>query len=154
MKRVVLLLLLAMAATGCTAIKNIFNDVKKENIEPPTPLTEITQTVQVQKLWEERIGKGAAKSGVRISPAVQDGKLYAAGVDGTVSALDAASGKTLWSQHLGKRHGFIWHHGNNSTQWAGGPATDGKLLVVGSLEGAVQAFDAATGDERWNAQLT
>lgn len=154
MKRVLVLVLLAFAATGCQTIKNIFNDVKKENIEPPTPLVEIVPAVQVQKLWEERIGKGADKSGVRMSPAVVDGKLYAAGTDGTVAALDAASGKTLWSKHLGKRHGFVWHHGNNSVRWAGGPGTDGKLLVVGSLEGAVQAFDAATGDERWNAQVS
>ena len=154
MKRVLVVLLLAFTATGCQTIKNIFNDVKKENIEPPTPLVEIAPAVQMQKLWQERIGSGAAKSGVRVSPAVVDGKLYAAGVDGTVSALDAATGKTLWSKHLGKRHGFIWHHGNNSTQWAGGPASDGKLLVVGSLEGAVQAFDATTGDERWNSQLS
>ena len=154
MKRVLVVLLLALAATGCQTIKNIFNDVKKENIEPPTPLTEIVPSVQVQLLWQERIGKGSDKSGVRISPAVLDGKLYAAGTDGTISALDAATGKTLWSKHLGKRHGFVWHHGNNSVRWAGGPGTDGKLVVVGSLEGAVQAFDAATGDERWNAQLS
>jgi outer membrane protein assembly factor BamB len=145
---------LALAATGCQTIKNIFNDVKKENIEPPTPLTEIVPAVQVQKLWEERIGKGSDKSGVRMSPALADGKLYAAGTDGTVSALDAATGKTLWSKHLGSRHGFIWHHGNNSLRWAGGPGTDGNLLVVGSLEGVVQAFDAATGNERWNTQLS
>ncbi|HEX3895961.1 MAG TPA: outer membrane protein assembly factor BamB [Rudaea sp.] len=154
MKRVLVVLLLALAATGCQTIKNIFNDVKKENIEPPTPLTEIVPAVQVQLLWQERIGKGSDKSGVRISPAVVDGKLYAAGTDGTISALDAATGKTLWSKHLGKRHGFIWHHGNNTVRWAGGPGTDGKVLAVGSLEGAVQAFDAATGDERWNAQLS
>lgn len=153
-KRITSLVLLAFLATGCTAIKNIFNDVKKENIEPPTPLVEVVPTVQIQKLWEERIGKGADKSGVRMSPAVVDGKLYAAGVDGTIEALDAASGKTLWSKRLGKRHGFIFHHGANSVQWAGGPSTDGTTVIIGSLEGVVQALNAATGEDKWSTQLS
>src|SRR3984885_8104121 len=153
MKRVLVVLLLALAATGCQTIKNIFNDVKKENIEPPTPLTEIVPAVQIQLLWQERIGKGSDRSGVRMSPTVADGKVYAEGTDGTVSALDGATGKTLWSKHFGKRHGFIWHHGSNSVQW-GGLGVNGNVLVVGSLEGQVQAFDATTGDERWNAQVS
>ncbi|HZP67682.1 MAG TPA: PQQ-binding-like beta-propeller repeat protein, partial [Rudaea sp.] len=100
MKRALILLLAAGAATGCSTIKNFFNDTKKENIEPPTPLTAITPTVTVQKLWEERVGKGAGRSGARMAPAYADGKIYAASVDGTVEALDAGNGRTLWQKHL------------------------------------------------------
>ncbi|MDR3386006.1 MAG: outer membrane protein assembly factor BamB [Rudaea sp.] len=154
MKRILTLLLLAAAVSGCTRIKNIFNDVKKENIEPPTVLTELTPTLNVQKIWSEHIGKGAGKTGARILPAYAEGKVYAAGVDGTVVALDAASGHTLWQKRLGQRHGFILHHGNNSLRWAGGPGVSGDLLVIGSLEGNVQALDAGTGAERWHAQVS
>ena len=153
-KRALTLLLLAAAVTGCTTIKNIFNDVKKENIEPPTLLTELTPTLNVQKIWGERIGKGAGKTGARMLPAYADGKIYAAGVDGTVAALDAASGRTLWQKRLGERHGFILHHGNNSLRWAGGPSVSGDLLVVGSLEGNVQALDAGSGADRWHVQVS
>ncbi|MEP6483272.1 MAG: outer membrane protein assembly factor BamB [Rudaea sp.] len=154
MKRIATLLMLAIAVTGCAAIKNIFNDVKKENIEPPTPLTEIAPSVQFQKLWQERVGKGADRSGVRMSPAFADGKLFVSGVDGTIASLDAATGKTLWSKRLGSRHGFILHHGSNSVQFSGGPGSDGTIVVVGSLEGVAQAFDAASGEERWSSQLS
>jgi len=154
MKRALTLLLLAAAVSGCATIKGWFNDAKKENIQPPTPLTEFTPAVNVQKLWDERVGKGADASGVRMTPLLVDGKLYAAGVDGTIAAFDAGSGRTLWSKRLGERHGFILHHGKNSLRWAGGPAVDGGLLVVGSLEGVVQAFDAASGAERWHAQVS
>lgn len=153
-KRALTFLLLAAAVTGCTTIKNIFNDVKKENIEPPTLLTELTPTLNVEKIWSDRIGKGAGKSGARILPAYADGKIYAAGVDGTIAALDATNGRTLWQKRLGQRHGFILHHGNNSLRWAGGPAISGDLLVIGSLEGNVQALDAGTGAERWHAQVS
>ena len=153
-KRALTLLLLAAAVTGCATIKNIFNDVKKENIEPPTLLTELTPTLNVQKIWGDRVGKGSAKSGARMLPAYADGKLYAAGVDGTIAALDATNGRTLWQKRLGERHGFILHRGKNSLRWAGGPSVSGDLLVVGSLEGNVQALDAGTGAERWHAQVS
>jgi outer membrane protein assembly factor BamB len=154
MKRALILLVLAAAATGCATIKNIFNDVKKENIEPPTPLVEFPQTLPVQKLWDTHVGKGSAKTGVRMAPAYADGKLFVAGVDGTIASIDAASGRTLWNKDFGKRHCFLFHHGQNSVRWSGGPAVDGSLVVVGSLEGMVQALDAGTGAERWNVQVS
>ncbi len=153
-KRVVLLVVLAFTATGCQTIKNIFNDVKKENIEPPTPLTEITPTAQMQQLWIEHPTGGAQKSGARMQPTVVGGKVFTSGVDGSITALDATSGKALWHAHMGKRHGFIWHHGENSMRWGGGPGSDGSIVVAGSLEGVVQAFDAADGKERWTAQVS
>ena len=153
MKRVLVVLLLqAFAATGCQTIKNIFNDVKKENIEPPTPLVEIAPAVQMQKLWQERIGSGAAKSGVRVSPAVVDGKFvrrrsrrhrfYAPGRLRPARRCGAVASRQasriyLASTATTQRNGLV------------ASASDGKLLVVGSLEGAVQAFDATTGDERY-----
>ena len=154
MKRALTLLVLAAAISGCATVKGWFNDVKKENIQPPTPLTAIVPTLNVQKMWSDRVGKGAYTSGARLAPAYANGKLYAAGVDGTVQALDATSGRTLWSKHLGQRHGFILHRGHNSLRWTGGPAVVGDLLVVGSMEGIVQALDAGSGAERWHAQVS
>lgn len=149
------LILLAVAMTGCGTIKGWFNDTKKENIEPPTPLAEnFSPTIGVQKLWSERIGKGAEKTGALMRPAYADGKLYAASTTGVVAAYDAATGKTLWSKQLGSRRGFLIHRGSNSVRWGGGPSVDGDLVVVGTLEGTVQAFNAGDGAERWTAQVT
>lgn len=149
------LVLLAVAISGCGTIKGWFSDTKKENIEPPTPLAEsFAPAISVQKLWSERVGKGAEKTGARLRPAYADGKLYAASTTGVVEAYDAATGKTLWSKRLGSRRGFLIHRGPNSVRWAGGPTVDGDLLVVGSLEGVVQAFGAADGGERWSAQVS
>ena len=149
------LVLLVVAMSGCATIKGWFGDTKKENIEPPTPLAEnFTPSISVQKVWGERIGKGAEKTGARMRPAYADGKLFAASTTGVVEAYDAATGKTLWSKHLGSRRGFLIHRGPNSVRWAGGPTVDGDLLVVGTLEGTVQAFNTGDGAERWTAQLT
>ncbi|MBS0589218.1 MAG: outer membrane protein assembly factor BamB [Proteobacteria bacterium] len=149
------LILLAVAMTGCGTIKGWFNDTKKENIEPPTPLAEnFSPAIRVQKVWGERIGKGAEKTGANMRPAYADGKVYAASTTGVIAAYDAGTGKTLWSKQLGRRAGFIIHRGPNSVRWGGGPTIDGDLLVVGALEGVVQAFAAGDGTDRWSTQLS
>jgi outer membrane protein assembly factor BamB len=153
--RTLTLAALVVTMTGCATIKGWFNDTKKENIEPPTKLVEqFTPSISVQKIWSARIGKGAEKTGALMRPAYADGKLYAASTTGVVEAYDAASGHSLWSKQLGGRSGFIWHHGKNSVRWAGGPSVDGDLVVVGTLEGSVQAFAAGDGAERWKTQLS
>ena len=149
------LIALVAGVSGCATIKGWFNDSKKENIEPPTPLSEqFAPSVNVQRVWSEHIGKGAEKTGVRMRPAYADGKLYVASTTGDIEALDAATGHSLWRKHLGSQGGFIWHHGNNSARPSGGPTVDGDLLVVGSLEGVLYAFAAADGAERWSTQLS
>jgi outer membrane protein assembly factor BamB len=142
---------LGAALSGCDWIKSLG---KKDNVEPPTPLVEFTPTASVQKLWSEGAGDGAGDSGARIAPAVVDGKLYAASVDGEVEAIDAASGKTIWQKHLGERHGWLWKRGDATLRWSGGPGAAGDLFVVGSLDGDVYALSATDGSERWHAKVS
>src|SRR5581483_12494078 len=79
-----------VALAGC-------HSFKKENIQPPTPLAkDFKQTVQVTRVWKDRVGHGAGVSGVRMQPTVVNGVLYAASTDGAIAALDANTGKTLW----------------------------------------------------------
>jgi len=153
MKRysVLILAVLGVALGGCNWIKSLG---KKDNVEPPTPLTEFAPTVQVQRIWSEGVGDGSGDSGARLAPAVIDGRLYAASVDGTVEALDAASGHSIWQKRLGERHGWLWKHGENSLRWSGGPAVLGDLLVVGTLDGEVYALSAQDGSERWHTQVS
>ncbi|TLY52215.1 MAG: outer membrane protein assembly factor BamB [Gammaproteobacteria bacterium] len=144
-----------VAMSGCATIKGWFNDVKKENIEPPTPLAEhFNNSVAVQRVWSTRVGKGAEKTGALMRPAYADGKLYAASTTGSIEAFDAATGRSLWHKQAGKRSGFIFHRGNNSVRFSGGPSVDGDLVVAGTLEGTLYAFAAGDGADRWNAQLS
>lgn len=148
--RIALLLLAGIALAGCNWFKGMG---KKDNVEPPTPLAEFTPTIPVQALWSARVGDGAGDSGARVAPVIADGRVYAAGVDGTVAALDLASGKTIWSQRLGGRTGGFLRRGDRSLRWTGGPAVEGDLLVVGGLDGQVHALSAADGTPRWDAQV-
>jgi outer membrane protein assembly factor BamB len=142
---------LATALSGCQWLKSLG---KKDNVEPPTPLTEFAPSVQIDRVWSEGVGKGAGISGARLAPGSADGKLYAASVNGSIEAIDAASGHTIWNKHLGKRHGWLWKRGETSLRWSGGPGAQGDLLVVGGLDGQVQALSTQDGAERWNVQLS
>lgn len=131
-----------MAATllgGCNWFKS--NNSKRENIAKPTPLTELSPTLAVKEVWNRGLGKGSGKSGIHQSPAVLDGKLYSANVDGEVMAIEAASGKVLWKQDFKKM------------RFAGAGVGSG-LVVVGGLDGDVIALDAGNGGERWRARVS
>jgi outer membrane protein assembly factor BamB len=140
MKRALLAVaVVSMALGGCNWFKNLG---KKDNVEPPTVLTEFAPSASVQRLWNASAGKGSGVSGARMNPAVVGDRLYVASVDGSVQALDATSGRSIWSVR------------DKKLQWAGGPAANGDLVVVGALNGQVHAFSAADGSPRWQVQVS
>lgn len=147
------LLTLLPAFAGCSLISKIISG--KDNVNPPRELTEFTPTLQVQRVWKESIGDGAGRSGIRLRPAYADGKLYVASTDGQLAALDAASGKTIWRDDTRTQGWFGF--GNKrypDALYAGGPAVDGSLMAVGTLDGHVYGIDAATGKQRWAAEVS
>ena len=153
MKRITLFLALAVLAValgGCNWIKGLG---KKDNVEPPSPLVEFAPTAQVERVWSESVGDGAGDSGSLLAPVHADGRLYAASLDGRIEAIDAASGRSVWSVHLGERKGMLWRRSDTSLRWSGGPAVEGDLLVAGGLDGQVYALGAADGAERWHVDL-
>lgn len=149
MKRFLLITLTSLLAlAGC-------HSFKKENVQPPTPLAkDFKPTVQVTRLWRVKVGDGAADSGVRLRPAVVDGVLYADSTDGKLTALDANSGKTIWSKSSRTHGWFGWGDAKRKDAlYAGGPAVSGDLLAVGTLDGHVYGVNAKDGSPRWEAEL-
>lgn len=128
---------------------------KKDNIQPPTPLAkDFTPTVKVTKLWTAHVGDGPGESGVRMRPAVVDGVLYAASTDGEVAAIDASSGKTLWSKKSSTHGWFGWgDKKRKDALYSGGPAVDGDLLAIGTLDGHVYGLSSKDGSPRWDVML-
>lgn len=140
----------AFGLNGCNWFKGLG---KKDNVAPPAELVEFSPTLKVEKLWATGIGDGAARSGARLSPAVVGGRVYASGVDGRVSALDAANGSKLWNEKTGKKAGWFGR-GANSDRWSGGPSSNGDLVVVGGLDGQVMAMSASDGSSRWQVDVS
>jgi len=82
--------------------------------------------------WSAHVGASET------SPLLADGRVFVGGWDGKVSALDAASGRRLWTFQTG---GAV----------KGGLAGAGGLVYAGSYDGHLYALDAATGRQVWRA---
>jgi outer membrane protein assembly factor BamB len=88
-------------------------------------------------------------SGPRMTPLVQDGRVYALGAMGHLCCLDAESGKLIWSRNLLAEYQTevpIWGY-------AAHLLLDGDLLysLVGGEGSAAVAFHKDTGKEAWRA---
>jgi outer membrane protein assembly factor BamB len=140
------LLSVAMASlallAGCSTVKGWFGGKDKGDTAStkPAELVEFTPSATVSRLWSAKAGGGEDRLGARQGPAVADGRVYAAAVEGGVRAFDLQTGATAWTYA-------------SKLPLSGGPGAGDGLVVVGSLEGDVIALDASTGSEKWKAKV-
>ena len=148
-KRIAVLALVGISLTGCASMKDWFSSDKSKakKAAEPAELVKFEQTVQLQRLWSANVGKGEGRIGIAQAPAVADGVVYAAAVEGGVHALDLNTGKRLWHWEPEKEKG------KPELRISGGPGVGGGLVVVGTLNGDVIALDAAGGNQQWRAKV-
>ena len=105
-----------------------------------------------EEVWRTPIGKKFTEdfgNGPRSTPTVVGGRVYVASSYGDVHALDAATGKVIWSVDLQKAYGAPVPQRGYSPS----PLVDGDLVLVeaGGTEGRwLVALEAATGKLRWS----
>lgn len=127
--------LLPLVLVGCSLFGS-----KEEPIEPPAELTDIQPVLTIRKAWDARVGSGAELLNLALRPAVEGGRVYAAGRDGRVHALDVETGRSTWTART-------------ELELAAGPAVGHGLVLVGSAGGMLVALAAEDGAERWRADL-
>ena len=135
-RRLALAAALAAALPGC----GIFKSPSKDNIEPPTELTDFAPRVSLDVLWRRDLGEGSGDAGLRLKPAFGAGRVYVSDVEGGVHALDPASGRDIWRAEIGEAVGS-------------GPGYGEDVVAVGGLDGAIVALDAASGNELWRTEV-
>ncbi len=105
-----------------------------------------------RELWRFRSDAAFRNSfgnGPRSTPTVVDGVVYALGAKGKLHALEAATGKPVWSRDLVQDlDGRIPTWGVSTT-----PLVEGGLVLVdvGARGKSVVAFDRRTGEVAWTA---
>jgi outer membrane protein assembly factor BamB len=138
----VLLLASLLLVSACTTITNLQKDVServfgKEISDPPEPLAEIKATASTQILWQANVGESG---NFEFTPAVEAGYAYVASAEGTLAKLDVIDGKQSWRLNVGEK-------------LTGGVGVGGSLVVVGTQNGAVYAYDIA-GKLQWKSKLS
>lgn len=102
-----------------------------------------------KELWSRNVGSGTdSRNRLMGEPVVADGKVFVVDVQATVTALDAESGKTLWSVDLAP------DYDEDESILGGGVAYDKGIVVVTTGFAQVVALDAKTGKERWRTPVT
>lgn len=92
----------------------------------------------------------AAGSPVNASPAVQGGLVYIGDRANKFYALDLRDGRLRWQAETGSDQPWPWGH-EGWDYYTSSPAVAGGLVIAGSGDGNVYAFDAGSGTERWRA---
>jgi outer membrane protein assembly factor BamB len=105
------------------------------------------------KLWETPIAARAFResrgNGPRGTPTVDGERLYAMAADGTLAALDVATGQVIWSQNVVQKFGGVM------IPWAfsESPLVDGDRLIVmpGGRGASLVSLNKMDGALQWKA---
>lgn len=126
-KRMVVLVGLALLAAGCS---------KDKEVAPPAELVDFDPIIRIDRVWSVGTKGGDEVLRLGLRPAVEGERVYVAGHGGDVQALELASGRGIW-------------RADTKLELAGGPAAGEGLVVVGSSDGQLVALDSETGTKRW-----
>lgn len=100
----------------------------------PAPLAPPVALVGVDRAWTAQVGASVAT----LTPVAAGGRVFVAGGNGTVAALDAGSGKDIWRVDL-------------RTSLAAGVGSDGQTAAVITKDNELVAL--ADGRELWRVRL-
>jgi outer membrane protein assembly factor BamB len=145
----------------------------KDERRTPTPLTEFKPVLDVQQAWKASVGKAGR---YLFSPVAVGNAVYAAGANGSVAKIDAQTGQDVWRVKLhddlsagvgsdgtltavGGLKGDVYVLGADGKQlWTAKapgeiispPLVGNGLVVVRTVDGQIVAFNAQTGEQKWN----
>ena len=133
--RPALLCLAVITLAGC----GIFGDKDDKDLLP-LDLEPIDKTLNVRRLWSEKVGGGSELLRIGLSPAGDGNRIYAASYDGRVSALNPENGDRIWRV-------------DTETVLSAGPGVGDGLVVVAGYDGDLIALRADDGSEVWHINI-
>ncbi|MGB4811235.1 MAG: outer membrane protein assembly factor BamB [Methylophilaceae bacterium] len=137
-----MLVICLLSLTACGTFSDLKTDVSekifgREPVEAPEPLAAINETASSKMIWQAKVGTA---EDFEFSPAVEAGFVYAAGANGELIKIDVLDGKQVWRTKTGEKI-------------SGGVGAGGSLVMVGTQNGGVYAFDTS-GKLLWKSKLS
>lgn len=127
---------LLIATAGCSWLNPFASKPSTKN--QPAALIELKPTLNVKTVWTASVGKAEKYA---FTPASFGNALFAAAENGSITRLDATTGRSAWRIDAGMK-------------LTAGVGTDGQAVVVAGENGTVLAFNAEDGKLRWKAQAS
>ena len=124
------------AASGC----GMFGGGGEDPIEPPAELVEFEPRLEIDRVWNARVGGAAEGLRLALTPATDGTRIYAGAYDGQVAAFDAETGRRIWETRT-------------RLPLASGPGFGSGVLAFGTNDGDLITLEAETGEERWRLQV-
>ncbi len=125
-----------LSLAGCSTVGGWFGGAAPK--VKPAELTAFQETARLTRLWDLNVGPGQPYA---LTPASDGQAIYAAGREGRIVKVDAATGRELLRVESGKR-------------LSGGVGVGAGLVLVGTPKGELLAWRTADGQPAWTAQLS
>lgn len=110
-------------------------------VDPPAQLSPIQPTIVLGRLWTTALFSSDNKSFTVMRPALVADVLYLGDSKGHLNAFDANTGKHLWSQ-------------STKLPFTGGIAVNDNMLLVGTRDAEVLAYQTADGTLLWRTKVS
>jgi outer membrane protein assembly factor BamB len=136
--------------TGCAAIDTLSEGVSgisdyfrggEDNADPPSPLVEYSPEIKLEVVWKESVGVGAEEQSLKLIPAIGNGKIVAADLEGVVQARSLTTGNLIWETET-------------DVHFSGGPGLGASSVILGSSDAEVVALDIETGQVLWKSAVS
>lgn len=134
--------LLLLGLSACSVFEPITNMFADDDVEQPAELVDFTQELRLNRRWSVNVGDGQGDYYNTLSPAVDREFIYAAAANGTVVAVERATGDVRWRERL------------DDVEISGGVGASFGMVLVGTREAQVIALDQISGRELWRTSVT
>ncbi len=122
----------------CLALSSCSTFFDKDNTPPPSRLVDFTPELNVHPVWYTSTGSGVGDDYLKLAPSISGQWIFTASRNGTVSANDKITGKSIWKVGTGYTI-------------TGGATAYGNLVYVGARTGETLALRQTDGKVVWRA---
>lgn len=140
------IIMLLLLAAGCGSRGGKPDEIK------PASLERFSAEVDIRQLWSRNLGKGAYDNTIRLRPAIVGSSIYAATAGGEVAALQAGSGRVLWSLEVTDfytEEEMANAFTDDMDLITGGVGAGSDLVVVATVAGDIIAMNQSDGSLAW-----